>query len=286
MGDEALSVRSCARGECVPRIRAMAIGGLALLLGGVASAAPITSSEIHPIPAGTAGSGNGTLDLRLMTFSGSEVGNSSGSFNGDNANTSLPQGGGADIESFSESYVTTAGELQAYYNLNFGATTTGEITVALFLDLNETGAASQQFNSLSTLDIILNPTTINGNPDASLDVTAAEQNAIDQIFSGGTAEAFLSPGSPVNLSVNAQGAGFADHAFLTGIDPFALNASYVLLFNVSMDTLNDGAEEIFLSGSYSAQDVQDAVDAQSPEPSTVLLVALGLAGLATKRRLS
>jgi hypothetical protein len=238
---------------------------------------------MHPIPSGTAGSGNGTLDLRLMTFSGSEVDNSSGSFDGDNAMTALPQGGGADIESFAESHVTTAGELQAYYNLNFGATTTGEIEITIFLDLNETGELAQLFNSLSVLDIILNPTTINGNPDASLDVLAAEQNAIDQIYTGGTTEAFLSPGTPVNLPLNSQGAGFADHAILTGIDPFALNASDVLLFNISMDTLNDGAEEIFLSGTFSGQDVQDAVDAL-PEPSTALLLGFGLAGLAFNGR--
>jgi len=264
-------------------VLATALGGFALLLGGEASASAITSSEIHPIPSGTTGSGNGTLDLRLMTFSGSEVDNSSGGFNGDNAMTALPQGGGDDIESFGESYVTTAGELQAYYNLNFGATTTGEIEVTLFLDLNETGELAQLFNSLGLLDIILNPTTINGNPDASLDVLAAEQNAIDQIYTGGTTEAFLSPGTPVNLPVNAQGAGFADHAFLTGIDPFALNASDVLLFNISMDTLNNGAEEVFLSGTYSAQDVLDAV-AAAPEPSTVSLLTLGLVGIAAVRR--
>jgi hypothetical protein len=262
---------------------AIALSGFALLLGGEASASPITTSEMHPIPSGTTGSGNGTLDLRLMTFSGSEVDNSSGSFDGDNAMTVLPQGGGADIESFAESYVTTAGELQAYYNLNFGATTTDEIEIAIFLDLNETGEPAQLFNWMSLLDIILNPTTINGNPDASLDVVAAEQNAIDQIYTGGTTEAFLSPGTPVNFPLNAQGAGFADHAFLTGIDPFALNASDVLLFNISMDTLNDGAEEVFLSGTYSGQDVQDAVDGV-PEPSTALLLGFGLAGLAINGR--
>lgn len=138
-----------------------------------------------------------------MTFSGSEIGNASGGFDGDNAMTALPQGGGADTDSFAESYVTTAGELQSYYNLNFGATTIGEVEITLFLDLNETGAAAQQLNSLSTLDIILNPATINGNPNAAGDVQAAVQNAIDQIFSGGTVESFLSPGDPVNLAVNA-----------------------------------------------------------------------------------
>lgn len=254
--------------------------GFALLLNGVASGSAITTSEIHLIPSGVTGSGNGTLDLRLMTFSGSEVTNVSGSFNADNAMNELPQGGGADIESFTESYVTSAIELQDYYTLNFGATTTGEIALTLFLDLNETGEIPQTFNSLSKLDIILNPSTINGNPDPSLDVQAAGQNGINQIFTGGTTEAFLSPGTPVNLPVNAQGAGFADYAFRTGIDPFALNASDVLLFNISMDTLNNGAEEVFLSGTFSGEDVQIAL----PEPTTALLLAAGLAGLVLRRR--
>src|SRR4051812_33836504 len=47
-------------------------------------------------PQHVTGSGNGTLDLRLFTFSGSEIQNSSGSFNGDNGDNTLPQGGGAD----------------------------------------------------------------------------------------------------------------------------------------------------------------------------------------------
>ncbi len=275
----------CTRTRSARRMLMLAttLGGFALLLGDEASASAITTSEIHLIPSGTTGSGNGTLDLRLMTFSGSEIGNVSGSFDGDNAVNQLPQGGGADIEGFAESYVTTAGEMQSYYNLNFGATTTGEIEVTLFLDLNETGEPAQLLNSLSLLDIILNPTTINGNPDASLDVQGAGaggQNEINQIFTGGTTEAFLSPGTPVNLPVNSQGAGFADYAFLTGIDPFALNASDVLLFNISIDTLNNGAEEIFLSGTFSGQDVVDAI----PEPSTALLLAAGLLAMAMGRR--
>lgn len=256
-----------------------AIGvGATLLMSSAAISAPITMSDVYLIPSATAGSGNGTLDLRLMTFSGSEVDNQSGSFDGDNAMGTLPQGGGEDIEAFAESYVTTAGELQSYYTLNFGATTTGEIEITLFFDLNETGATAQAFNSLSLFDVILNPTSINGNPDPFLDVSALQQDAIDQIYTGGSTEAFLSPGTPFNLPVNSQGAGFADHAILTGIDPFALNASDVLLFNISMDTLNNGAEEIFLSGTYSGQDVVNAV----PEPSTALLLGLGLLALSQR----
>src|SRR5690349_16250439 len=97
----------------------------------------ITTSDIVPIPQHAAGSGNGTLDLRMFTFSGSEIGNNSGTFNGDNGNNTLPNGGGTDTFVFDESYVTTAGKLKAFCNLNFLPGTIHEIV--LFLDLNETG---------------------------------------------------------------------------------------------------------------------------------------------------
>jgi len=42
----------------------------------------------------------------------------------------------------------------------------------------------------------------------------------------------------------------------------------VLLFNISMNTLNNGAEEIFLSGTYSPTDIR------FPEPGTAALLAL------------
>src|SRR5215471_4066594 len=82
-------------------------------------AGDITTSDIVPIPQHATGSGNGTLDLRMFTYSGSEIQNSAGTFNGDNGNNTLPQGGGADVMFFDESYVTTAGKLKSYYNLNF-----------------------------------------------------------------------------------------------------------------------------------------------------------------------
>src|SRR5215467_4776306 len=101
-------------------------------------AADITTSDIVPIPQHLTGSGNGTLDLRMFTYSGSEIQNTSGSFNGDNGNNNLPQGGGADVLTFGESYVTTAGKLKDFYNLNFSPA--GSIhNIVVYLDLNETG---------------------------------------------------------------------------------------------------------------------------------------------------
>jgi hypothetical protein len=233
--------------------------------------ADIVASDIMAVHRTVAGSGNGTLDLRLFTFSGSEIQNAWGGFNGDNGNNTLPQGGGADTGSFVESYVTTMGELQAFYALNFpdgmGGSNVREIT--LFVDLDESGQAAQATNLLDHVELVLNPAFIQGNPDPLGDVTSAEQAAIDQIHSGGTSLTSLIHG--FNLPIVAQGAGHADYAIFTGIDPYAYDPADVILFNVSMSALNNGSDEVFLSGVYAATDVTAI-----PEPS--LPAFLGILG--------
>ena len=272
-------MQTSSRSYCALRSLVSGFVAAAAILGSFpAQAGDITGSSIVPIPQHVTGSGNGTLDWRLFTYSGSEIQNTAGLFNGDNGNNTLPQGGGADTLSFSESFVTTAGELKAYMNLNFGVGAIHELMI--MLDLNETGGG-QAFNTLAKLDIVLNPTTMQGNPNPAGDVSSAGQAGIDQIFTGGSLLARLNPQPAANLPVNSQGAGFADYAILTGIDPYALNDSDVLLFNISMDTLNNGAEEIFLSGLYSPADIV------VPEPNTFAIIALGGIGLAlwrTRRR--
>jgi hypothetical protein len=112
------------------------------------------------------------------------------------------------------------------------------------------------------------------------DVSSANQAAINQVYSGGVLLSSLNPQPANNLPVNSQGAGFADYAIFTGINPFSLNDSDVLLFNISMSQLNNGAEEIYLSGTYSAADIL-----MIPEPGCLsLLVAGGLALAICKRR--
>ena len=211
----------------------------------------------------------------MFTSSGSEIRNAFGTFNGDNGNNTTPQGGGSDILSFAESYVTTAGDLKAFYNLNFPPA--GSIhQVVLFLDLNETGGG-QPNNTLAKLDVVLNPTSVQGGPNPADDVTSGGQAGIDQVYTGGTIIANLNPQPAANLPVNNQGAGFADYAIFTGIDPFALNDGDVLLFNVSMNTLNNGGEELFLSGTFGPDDI-------IPEPAAAGMLAVVATALLRRRR--
>jgi hypothetical protein len=244
------------------------------------AASVITTDDIMAIPSQVSGSGNGTLDLRLFTFSGSEVQNTAGLFDGDNGNNALPNTNATkDLSSFVESYVTTAGELKTYYALNFPAASVHQIV--LFLDLNETRDGATD-NVIERLDIVLNPLSIQGDPDPFDDVSSDTQADIDQVYTGGSLLAYLLPQPAQSIPLNNQGAGFADYAIFTGVDPFALADDDVLLFNVSMSALSNGAEEIFLSGTYAARDVT-VVPAVPALPAGLALL-VGVGGLAVVRR--
>ena len=257
-------------------------GSVALALFVVTSAfsgaqtqgAIITGSDIVAVPFGLQGSGNGGLDLRLFTSSTA----ANGAF--DDGNTSLPGGG----SSFAESYVTTVGDLRAFYTQQFPNPID---EIILFLDLDESNESERMNNTLAKLDVIHNPATIQGNPVASGDVSSAEQNAINQTYSGGMLLTQLFPEPAENLPTVNQGAGFADYAIFTGINPFSLSfhPDDVLLFNISMALLSNGGEEIFVSGDLSGLDIIGAI----PEPATILAGALlllpfGGAGIRILRR--
>lgn len=230
---------------------------------------------IQTVVDGTVGSGNGTLDLRMMTGSTANNQDSQSGFNGDNANTTLPSGNGGS-PSFAESYFTTIGEIRAFYNLNFGVGNIDELVV--FLDFNEAGNIGEQTNNVLTkFEVVINP-DVPPLPDPAGDLSSSQQAAINQIYTGGTVAQSLS--SPVSLDTLTTGAGFADYAIFTGINPFsnAYMDSDTLLLNVSMTGLSAGAEEIFLSGEFSGID-------SVPEPSLVTAsLFLALAGMYRRRR--
>lgn len=275
---------------------------LFVLIGSVLSAQAviISTNDIFLIPDNATGSGNGTLDYRLFTFSGSEVKNADpqNTYNYDNANSELPNAGGADIASFQESFLTSGADLKSFYLLNFPNLTgvPGETELAVFLDLNETGTAAQTTNSLDLFDIVINPSTINGNApvtgglfDAAVNdilgggasPVLGEQDFIDQIYTGGTLVSTIDPSvAPMNLDLTEQGAGFADWIIFSRLDPFTLDDNDLVLINLSMSKLNNGAEEIFISGTFSSEDIIDVI----PEPAVMSSIALaGLLMLFVRR---
>src|SRR3954468_2978548 len=122
-------------------VRAVTLAGVIGVVGlaMTARAAVITSGNIIPVPIGTVGSGNGTLDFILLTESSGGSQNSAGLFNGDNANTQMPTGSGNPTAN--ESFITSIGELRSFFVLNFpngsGGSTVNQLVV--MVDVNETG---------------------------------------------------------------------------------------------------------------------------------------------------
>ena len=224
-----------------------------------------TGNEIH--------SGNGTLDYMFFTESMGGAGNISGTFNGDNANTDSPTGGGG---VFNESYITSIGELRDFYTLNFpdnqGGSTVNEMIV--FIDINQTPHLDL---ALDVLTIIVDYDPFGDVRDDPFgnDILSSIQNSTGDTYSGGTILAQLD--GPKILSLVEQGAGWADYGIHTGINPFdeVFSDETRILLHWESHNHDDGGETIFLSGEYAGE---------IPEPSMFGLLLLGVSALLRRKR--
>ncbi len=237
-----------------------------------------TLQSLDPPPTGT---GFGSYNVILFQNSAGGSGNSGGGVNVDNSNGNLPTGD-PNTDSGSQFWMTSIGDLRAFYDLSFGA---NKVTnIVLFFDVNETG--QPQDLNLVTLDIWKNATTTTTalNPTGANDLTSTQQQSITG-QTGGTLLTQLG-NSPQLLAQVATGSGADDWAIFTGINPYdpLLNANDTLLFNFRINTLNNGPEALSISGTISNCDFPGqtcpggtATTATGvPEPSTFMLLGAGL----------
>lgn len=227
----------------------------------------ITDLDIIPTMPDEIPSGNGLLDF--IFFDGSTEGeeNQCDSFDGDDANTDMPFGGGSTA---TESYITSIGELRDFYELCFP----GELVtdVALSVDINE---AVSDYITLDALTVVIDYDPVYGdlrdNP-ASGDIDSDTQNLTETDFSGGTTVAWLDY-APKTLDENAEGGGWADYTIVLGVNPYDYSPETRILIHWSSSDHTGGGESIFLSGDY-----------YIPEPASILVLALGSLALIPRRR--
>jgi hypothetical protein len=231
-----------------------------------AQADTITDFDIIATTGNEIQSGNGLLDFYLFDGATSLEENQCDGFDGDDSNTDMPGGGGTTAL---ESYITSMGELQSFYDICFPDLAITDI--ALYVDLNEEG--SDDYIYLDALTVVIDYDPIYGdlrdNP-ASGDIDSATQNLTNDNFSGGTQLASLDY-APKLLPVNEPGAGWADYAIVLGINPYDYPPETRILIHLDSYEHTDGGETIFISGKY-----------WIPEPGSLSLLLLG--GLAMLRR--
>ena len=255
----------------------LGVGLCVCLLAGISRSAIITDDEFVPLYHATSygtGSGLGTLDL--VFFAGATSNNSI--FDG--ANTTLP-GGGSSVDAY---YITSFGDVRSFYTQQFidNGATISEMMV--LVDLNESVAKNINFD---LLDIIVGNTDIYGdnrdNPDTT-DIDSSLQNITTTATGGSMIAEYATDASFTTSKITIEnGSGWADYGILTGIDPFDItyNNSDRIVFHLQFSSLTNGAEEIFLSGEYSAADV---FNEEIPEPATILLLGTGAMAVLGRRR--
>jgi len=214
------------------------------------SALTITNGnfEFHSLPEAPSGSGLGNYNVILFANASGGSSNAAGAVNVDNSNTNLPTGGQSGSGTLF--WLTTAGELQAFYTQQFPTTPINNIV--LFLDINEGGSGTGSV-TVTDLKIYKNATTT-PSLDASGDLSSAQQGSITS--GSGTLLKQLSNIGP-SLDQLHQGNGVDDWAIFTFINPFALLPTDTLLFRLELNDLASGGEVLAISGTVSACDVID-----------------------------
>jgi hypothetical protein len=222
---------------------------------------PTTGNEVQ--------SGNGLLDFYLFDGATSLEENQCDGFDGDDSNTEMPGGGETTTL---ESYITSMGELQLFYDLCFPGESVTDI--AIYLDLNEEGSDAHIY--LDALTVVVGYDPIYGDlrdDPASGDIDSETQNLTNNNYSGGVDVAWLDSSSPVLLPVNEQGAGWADYAIVLGINPYDYSPDTRVLIHWQSHDHTDGSDTIFISGEY-----------WIPEPGSLSLLLCGSLALMRRRR--
>jgi hypothetical protein len=124
---------------------AMAFGGLPTANATTIINGSYTLQSLDPAPTGT---GFGNYNVILFQNAAGGSGNSGDGVNVDNSNQNLPTGD-PNTDSGSLFWMTSVGDLRAFYDLSFGANKVTKFV--LFFDVNETG--QPQDLNLVTLDI-------------------------------------------------------------------------------------------------------------------------------------
>lgn len=279
---------------------------------GVAEATTITngSYKFESLDSAPNGTGLGSYNLILFANSAGGSGNSSGNVNVDDSNRLLPTGNVSSSDSLF--WMTSIGDLRAFYDLQFGGAANVN-NIVLFLDVNEEGTGSNPI-ILETLTVYKNATT---NPSslfaANNDLASEDQESITGQSNGSLLKQLAGSQS---LDQLATGGGSDDWAIFSFINPYdqAFLPSDTLLFNFKISGLDNGPESLSISGKLTGCDFDPqgcgATTAGStgnttgattanttgsttgrttgdtkeiPEPTPLLLLILGLIGLARLR---
>ena len=251
------------------------------------------SYKFESLDSAPSGTGLGNYNVILFAPSSGGSGNAGGSVNVDDSNTRLPTGNVSSSDALF--WLTSIGDLRAFYDLQFGGAANVN-NIVLFLDVNEEGTGSNPIH-LDTLTIYKNAATSpNGLFPAGNDLTSGDQESITGQSGGSVLKQLAGSQSLEQL---ATGGGSDDWAIFTFINPYDVSfaATDTLLFNFKISGLDNGPETLSISGKLTSCDFDptgcggtDGTTGNTaggttgiPEPTPLFLLIVGLIGLARLR---